>query len=140
MIFGFNFKVFVQLAIYFMIRGCLEEFISIVEHVLRAISEGRRFLLPVNEEAVSALLEEGARFWRREPVSGGGSPFLEGARFWREPFLEEEVVSAFLEEGAVSGGGSRFWRGEPFLEGGAVSGGGSRFWRRKPFIEYGVRR
>jgi hypothetical protein len=66
-----------------------------VEHVLRAIFWRETFLLPVDEEAVSAFLEEGAvsgggsRFWRREPVSGGGSPFLEeGARFWRrEPFL-----------------------------------------------------
>jgi hypothetical protein len=85
----------VQLAIYFIVRECLKEFISIMKYVLRAISEGKRFLLPVNEEAVFTL----------------------------------------LEEGAVSGGGSRFWRKEPFLEEGAVSGGGSRFWRRKPFLE-----
>ena len=49
-------------------------------------------------------------------VSGGGSILA--------PFLEEGAMSAFLQEGAISGAGSRFWRREGrFL----LSGGGSRF-------------
>jgi hypothetical protein len=104
-VFGFDFKVFVQLVIHFIVRGVLgRTYLYCGTRPIEPFSGGRRFCFLLTRKPF-------LHFWRREP---------------------------FLEEGAVSGGGSRFWRREPFLEEEAVSA--SVEGEGAPFIEYGVRR
>jgi hypothetical protein len=77
-VFNFDFKVFVQLTIHFIVRKMLGK--------TYPYCGTRPKSLFLEEEAVfwrrEPFLEEGAVFWRREPFSGRGSRFLEeGAVF-----------------------------------------------------------